>query len=153
MLPRLHVPARLLGDESTLRRLATLREAGPALRVSTGVHSVAELLLAVDVLGDALEFCFASPWALTPSKPGYGPALGPEGLRELIELAPCPVVALGGVLPGHVAQLAELGCAAVAVMGPLAGVDGPARARAYVAAIGGASWSVAAPPLCASASL
>jgi thiamine-phosphate pyrophosphorylase len=62
---------------------------------------------------------YSPVWA-TASKPGYGPALGPEGLRVGCDAVPgTPVVALGGigVGSGRVAACRASGAAAVAVMG------------------------------------
>jgi len=54
-----------------------------------------------------------SPYAATPSKPGYGPALPASAFGG----HPVPVLALGGVGPGDAARARAAGAHGVAVMG------------------------------------
>lgn len=99
-LDRADVPARLL--------------------VGRSCHDLPELLRACD---DRLDHVTISPVAATTSKPGYGPALGPQGLRELVTAlherhTPVPrVLALGGVDPTNAGRWVEAGADGVAVMG------------------------------------
>jgi thiamine-phosphate diphosphorylase len=68
----------------------------------------------------AMEGCAyatVSPVFKTSSKPGYGPPLGLDGLRELCERAMIPVYALGGIGPGRAVPCLWAGAAGVAVMG------------------------------------
>ncbi|MFG1677734.1 thiamine phosphate synthase [Micromonospora sp. NPDC049282] len=61
-----------------------------------------------------------SPVFPTRTKPGYGPALGPDGLRELIAVSPVPVLALGGIeTPDQVRACVAAGAAGVAVLGTI----------------------------------
>jgi thiamine-phosphate pyrophosphorylase len=70
---------------------------------------------------------FVAPVAPTPSKPGYGPALGTDGLRALVEVADgLPVVALGGVRAADVADWRAAGAAGLAVMGGVMAAQDPA---------------------------
>ncbi|MCX4198975.1 thiamine phosphate synthase, partial [Methylobacterium organophilum] len=59
-----------------------------------------------------------SPIYATASKPGYGPALGLEGLTDSLG-AGLPVVALGGLGPGAVRPCRAAGAAGFAIMGGL----------------------------------
>jgi thiamine-phosphate pyrophosphorylase len=72
----------------------------------------------------------------SPSKPGYGPALGPEGLRALVSQARIPVIGIAGIEPGNTAGVIATGAAGIAVMGGLmrAGVPG-AHTRALLDAL------------------
>jgi thiamine-phosphate pyrophosphorylase len=60
-----------------------------------------------------------SPVFLTASKPGYGPALGLEGLARIVTRAPGPVVALGGITPDNAALCLSAGVRGIAVMGEI----------------------------------
>jgi thiamine-phosphate pyrophosphorylase len=44
-----------------------------------------------------LDYVIAGPVFETASKPGYGPALGPEGLAGIVKASRVPVIAIGGV--------------------------------------------------------
>ena len=83
--------------------------------VGRSCHSPGELARARD---EGCDYVFLSPVHPTPSKPGYGPALGVTGFTRLIQGAP-PAYALGGIRPGSVAELLAAGAAGVAVMGPV----------------------------------
>lgn len=79
----------------------------------------------------AADFVVLGPWAHTSSKPGYGPALGVEGVAKMrLRLDALPDVAqgrqarirlvvVGGVLPDQVLAIRQAGADVVAVMGPL----------------------------------
>ncbi|MDG4763706.1 thiamine phosphate synthase [Solwaraspora sp. WMMD406] len=64
------------------------------------------------------DYVTVSPVFETPSKPGYGPALGAAGLARLVRAAGRPVFALAGVSTAEqVAACRAAGAAGVAVMG------------------------------------
>lgn len=67
-----------------------------------------------------------SPIFPSPSKPGYGPALGPEVFAG----CPLPVYALGGVTAHNAASCTAHGAAGVAVMGAVMAAADPAAAVA-----------------------
>jgi thiamine-phosphate pyrophosphorylase len=78
-------------------------------------HSGAEV---VSAAGQGCDYVTVSPVFATPSKPGYGPALGLDGLAELTRLGP-PAYALGGVRPEQVRGCLDAGARGVAVLGPI----------------------------------
>jgi thiamine-phosphate pyrophosphorylase len=84
----------------------------PAL-LGRSCHSAAELARA---RAEGCDWAFLSPVAATPSKPGYGPALGLAGLAAHLP-AGLPVYALGGVTPATAAGCVAAGAHGVAVMG------------------------------------
>jgi thiamine-phosphate pyrophosphorylase len=100
----------------------------PAL-VGRSCHSAAELARA---RAEGCDWALLSPVFPTPSKPGYGPALGVEGFARLRPLGP-PAHALGGVLPEHVPDLLAAGAQGIAVMGPV--MRDPSVVRDYLAAL------------------
>ena len=102
----------------------------PAL-VGRSCHSAGELARA---RAEGCDYAFLSPVFPTPSKPGYGPALGVAGLAALVAAGP-PVYALGGVRPEHVRDCMAAGAAGIAVMGPV--MRDPALTGAYLTALAG----------------
>jgi thiamine monophosphate synthase len=104
----------------------------PAL-VGRSCHSAAELDRAQ---AEGCDWVMLSPFAATPSKPGYGPPLGAAGLAALLAGRPTPpVYALGGVHPDDVAACLAVGAHGVAVMGPV--MRDPGLVPAYLAALDG----------------
>jgi thiamine monophosphate synthase len=62
----------------------------------------------------------------TPSKPGYGPALGEAALRRLTAIPDAPrVYALGGVDAARAPECLAAGAAGVAVMGAVMTAEDP----------------------------
>lgn len=87
---------------------------GPGALLGLSLHRPADAA-GVDVR--CVDYITASPVFLTASKPGYGPALGVEGLAAFVAASPVPVVALGGVEAETVAVCRAAGALGVAVMG------------------------------------
>jgi thiamine-phosphate pyrophosphorylase len=67
-----------------------------------------------------------SPWAVSASKPGYGPPLGPDRFAALAAGAP-PTYALGGVDVSQVPACLAAGAYGVAVMGAVMRAEHPDR--------------------------
>ncbi len=74
-------------------------------------HSLAELRAAE---AGGASFAFLSPIFESPSKPGYGPALGLEQLRQAVDAVRIPVLALGGVSGENTPLCLSAGAAGVA---------------------------------------
>lgn len=91
-------------------------------------HTVEEVRRAV---GEGADYVTFGPVAASGSKPGYGPPLTPEQVRRAVDAASAtPVLALGGVDVGNVAQTLATGVHGVAVMGALMRADDPAAVAA-----------------------
>lgn len=88
------------------------------------------------------HYAIVSPVFPTPSKPGYGPPLGLDGLARLADRSPVAVLALGGVTPDNAADCLAAGAAGVAVMGAVMRADDPV---AVVRDLHGATLSVKTP--------
>jgi thiamine-phosphate pyrophosphorylase len=88
----------------------------PGALIGASAHSAAE---AASLLRAGADYVTVSPVFLTASKPGYGPALGLEGLARIAARAPGPVIALGGVTPDDAATCRAAGARGVAVMGEI----------------------------------
>lgn len=103
--------------------------------VGRSCHDAAEVQAAA---GAGATYVTVSPVYSTPSKPGYGPALGPDGLRDLCNIpGGPPVYALGGIDAARVPECLAAGAAGVAVMGAVMAAEDPAAAVAgLLAALG-----------------
>ncbi|MFG1361330.1 thiamine phosphate synthase [Xanthobacter pseudotagetidis] len=103
---------------------------GPKALVGLSLHSREE---AAQTDAASLDYVTASPVFLTASKPGYGPALGLEGLAAFARACPVPVLALGGVGAAEAGACWAAGAAGLAVMGGVMRADDPATAFRAVA--------------------
>ena len=102
-------------------------------RLGRSCHDAAGVAAAT---GEGCAYATLSPVFATPSKPGYGPALGPGALGG----HPIPVWALGGVTAGNAGACIRAGAAGVAVMGAVMSAGDPAAATAaLIAAVAAAS--------------
>ncbi|MDB5367445.1 MAG: thiE [Rhodospirillales bacterium] len=110
--------------------IAAARAAG-AKRVGISAHSRAELQRALD---EGADYATYSPIFPTTSKPGYGPALGLEALRQAAHEVALPVVALGGIERSNAQACLQAGARAVAVLGAFAHAADPAAAFAEMSA-------------------
>ena len=90
--------------------------------IGVSCHSPADLREAGEAGAD---YATMSPVFLTESKPGYGPALGLEGLREAFGEADLPVLALAGVDTDNAADCISAGAAGIAVMGGIMRAENP----------------------------
>lgn len=85
--------------------------------VGRSVHNPKQVRMA---RSEGADFVIAGPYAATASKPGYGPGLGVDGVRDLVRHARgLPVLAVGGIRPSDLELLATTGAHGAAVMGPL----------------------------------
>ncbi|MET8523825.1 thiamine phosphate synthase [Nocardioides sp. NPDC004968] len=93
-------------------------------------HSATEVARAAE---EGFDYAMLSPYALTESKPGYGPPLGPEVFAGL----PLPTYALGGITPDNAAAAVAAGAHGVGVMGAVMRAEEPAAVvRDLLAALG-----------------
>jgi len=106
---------------------------GASALIGISIHSVAE----ADVLDPALvDYAIAGPAFESASKPGYGPALGVEGLRAIVAATRVPVVAIGGIDAARAGAVMAAGAAGIAVMGLVMRAPDPAgEVRALLAAL------------------
>lgn len=107
------------GSEAILTARATL---GEGALIGVSAHAPHEVSAAAEAGADYVTL---SPIYATASKPGYGPALGPEGLATAPGL---PVVALGGIDLTRITECRAAGAAGVAIMGGLMRAGDPADA-------------------------
>ena len=130
----LHLPASASSNTSFVGLLALSerpdRPTNSVLHLGRSCHSATEVATAAE---EGFDYAMLSPYALTESKPGYGPPLGPEGFGDL----PLPTYALGGITPDNAAEAVTAGAHGVAVMGAVMRAEAPAEVvRDLLAALG-----------------
>jgi thiamine-phosphate pyrophosphorylase len=120
-----HLPGG--GDPAAMRRRL------PDGLIGASAHSSQE---AAALIAGGADYVTLSPVFLTQSKPGYGPALGLDGLAAAVAAARGPVIALAGITPANAASCIKAGAAGIAVMGEvMRAADPEAVVRALVEAI------------------
>jgi thiamine-phosphate pyrophosphorylase len=98
------------------------------LLVGRSCHTAGELM--ATAMGDVAAYATFSPVFATASKPGYGPALGIDGLAAGCRAvagagSPLAVYALGGIGPAQAGACLAAGAAGAAVMGAVMRADDP----------------------------
>ncbi len=125
----IHLPQRMAQPETLAAARHTL---GPDALIGVSTHSQAE---ATSAESAGADYVTLSPVFLTDSKPGYGPALGPDGFRAMAGGLSLPALALGGIAAENIAAVRAAGAAGIAVMGGIMRAEDPeAEARRLVAA-------------------
>jgi thiamine biosynthesis protein ThiS len=115
------------GDMTTAAARAVL---GPSVTIGRAVHTPQGAAAATGA-----DYLVAGHVYPTPSKPGRSP-LGPAGLARIVAVAPCPVIAIGGITPERVTEVVQTGARGVAVIGAIVEADDPrAAARALRVAV------------------
>lgn len=114
------------GTQLTSRSLAVAdaRALAPDLAVGASIHSVAEGEEAARAEADWVVLGHIFETGSHPGEPGRGPAL----LAAVRAAAAIPIVAIGGIAPGHVAALRALGAHGVAAITGIWGAEHPDRA-------------------------
>jgi thiamine-phosphate pyrophosphorylase len=101
--------------------------------IGASAHSAEE---ASALLRAGADYVTVSPVFISASKPGYGPALGIDGLASVVARAPGPVIALGGITAENAARCLSAGAQGVAVMGEvMRAADPQAAVEAILATI------------------
>ena len=84
---------------------AAARARLPGRLIGASAHSAAE---AASLIAAGADYVTVSPVFLTDSKPGYGPALGLDGLAAAVAATEGPVIALAGIaVMGEVMRAAD----------------------------------------------
>src|SRR5262249_41763665 len=110
-----------------LSRTAQVAEARTVLGLGRliGVSAHDETEIAVAATAGA-DYVTVSPILPSESKPGYGPALGFDGLAAIARRSPLPVIALGGITASSACACLAAGAAGIAVMGEIMRSAAPA---------------------------
>lgn len=103
---------------------------GPAALIGISVHAAEE---ASRLDPDVVDYAVIGPVNETASKPGYGPALGPDGVRAIAAATSVPMIAIGGITVDAIEALCAAG---IAVMGGVMRASDPAgEVRSLIAAL------------------
>jgi thiamine-phosphate pyrophosphorylase len=84
--------------------------------IGASAHSAEE---AAALLSSGADYVTVSPVFVTASKPGYGTAIGLDGLARVVAQVSGPVIALGGITAANAALCLSSGAHGVAVMGEI----------------------------------
>jgi thiamine-phosphate pyrophosphorylase len=95
---------------------AAARDRLPGGLIGASAHSAEA---ATKLLRGGADYVTLSPVFVTASKPGYGPALGLDGLASTVAQISGPVIALGGITADNAAFCLSAGARGVAVMGEI----------------------------------
>ena len=106
---------------------------GPDVLIGGTANSLAE---AREVWLRPIDYLGVGPVYGTQSKANPAPVLGLEQLRGIVSECPVPVIAIGSITAGRVAEVLETGAHGVAVISAITcAVDPEAAAREFVEAI------------------
>lgn len=129
-----HLAAEIGADGVHLQRVTDIdgvRALLPKGWIGVSAHSVPEVRFAKE---QGADYVTLSPIFPTESKPGYGPPLGLETIREAAEIG-IPIFALGGITPRSGFSCVEAGAYGFAVMGTVMRAASPGKViRDYAAA-------------------
>ncbi|MBM3758699.1 MAG: thiamine phosphate synthase [Acidobacteria bacterium] len=98
-----HLPAHRLAPSILKQRFGLI--------VGVSCHDLEEVRRAEQ---EGADYAYLSPIFKSSSKPGYGPALGLDTLRRVVEAVSIPVIALGGVTKENEVKCIESGAAGIA---------------------------------------
>lgn len=99
---------------SSLMPEVVRRAFGPEFLIGVSTHSLAE---AADASSNGADFVVFGPVFETSSKMQHGDSVGVEELEKVARrLAPFPVLALGGINPGNIADCVHAGVRGVAAI-------------------------------------
>ncbi|PFG06244.1 thiamine phosphate synthase [Bacillus sp. es.034] len=125
-----HVRGVQLGHHSA--PVGLVKEHFPSLKIGSSVHSMQEARLACDEGADFLLYGNVYETTSKPGKQGTGIA----NLEDIVLNIPLPVIAIGGITPGRVADIVRTGAKGVAVLSGIFLSEDPLEAaRAYYKAI------------------
>ena len=113
----------------------------PGALIGASAHSADE---AAALLEAGADYVTLSPVFLTSSKPGYGPALGLDGLARIVAQVPGDIVALGGITPENAGACSAAGARGIAVMGEVMRAADPQATVEHILRMMNSPSSVAA---------
>jgi thiamine-phosphate pyrophosphorylase len=80
------------------------------------------------------DYIGVGPFAATASKPDAGPPIGPSGIRTVVTGTRLPVVAIGGITAGNLADVVAAGASMAAVISAIGAAPDPEAATATLVA-------------------
>ncbi|WP_160315921.1 thiamine phosphate synthase [Exiguobacterium sp. BMC-KP] len=115
-----------IGVQLTRRslRVGDVRRHFPDLTIGKSVHSLAEALAAEAEGADQLLYGHIYP---TASKPDLPPR-GVDALKQVVTFTTKPVIAIGGITPDRIPEIAATGATGIAVLSGILGQTDPLAA-------------------------
>ena len=113
----LHLPQNSLSPAEARAQL------GPDAVIGVSAHTLKEANAAAHAGADYITL---SPFFISPSKPGYGPALMPSGFNDIATHVTIPVLALGGIDHTNTKEVLAAGADGIAIMGSIMRSENPA---------------------------
>ena len=101
----------------------------PQALIGASAHSAEQ---AAALFAAGADYVTISPIFLTSSKPGYGPAIGLDGLARIAGQVKGPLIALGGVSAENAGSSLSAGAHGIAVMGEVMRAAEPQAAVARI---------------------
>jgi len=98
---------------------------GPRMLIGISCHGLEDVREAVD---GGVDFVVLGPIYATPSKAPYGPPLASGILREARRICPLPILAIGGITAGRVAEVVGAGADGVAAISAVLAASEPGTA-------------------------
>jgi thiamine-phosphate pyrophosphorylase len=114
--------------QSDLPAEAARKIAGPELVIGWSVTNLMEAETATAFPRGTVDYLGVGPIYATQTKLNAAPAMGVEALHMVCSISPLPCVAIGGIDAEHVAELAAVGAAGVAVVAAICGARDPRAA-------------------------
>jgi len=87
-----------------------------------------EALRAKELVAEGATYLGVGPAYATSTKDGLPPPLGPSGIEAVASAVPVPVIAIGGITAGQVAELRAAGAYGIAVVTEISDAPDPAEA-------------------------
>ncbi len=115
-------------DDGTIEAARTL--AGPGKWVGRSTHSPDQ---AREAFLEGADYIGFGPLFATPTKPDY-PAIGLDGIRQVVVAAPVPVFCIGGIKPENLADVLAAGAERVVMVSALLRAPNPVATTAAVRA-------------------
>ena len=96
------------GDPNIVRK-----RIGPDMMLGLSVESFSQCQA---VPRKVVDYIGAGPIRATATKPNHAPPIGMEGLRRIVQAAPCPVIAIGGLGHGDAMAVRNAGADGMAIV-------------------------------------
>jgi thiamine-phosphate pyrophosphorylase len=93
---------------------------GPDMILGLSVETL-DLIKQVDA--DLVDYVGVGPVFATPTKPDHKPAIGFDGLAEIVAASPVPTVAIGGLKAEHVTPTLVAGADGLAIVSAICGQE------------------------------
>lgn len=116
-IPNVHLPGTGLP-------VKLVKQKFPEIKVGVSVHSLAEAVIAAE---DGADYCLFGHVFPTNSKKGI-PGKGTKLLKEIVQKAGIPVLAIGGITPDNMTEVAATKVSGMAVMSAIFSAQNPKQA-------------------------